>query len=319
MSNTVNSISILQKECTSKEKTDKDPVIQLPPSSEIEFIACPRCNNLDSFNTGFETNRDPDIQSLQSSEIEFKTGSEFNNLDRFNTGFETTDDPIIQLPQSSEIEVTICPGFDTGFETTDAPVIESPQNFETECITCPEFDNLDNFNTGFSKNNDLHYQTPCKKPELKTPLYQENYFSEFKTEEEKAAARHALGLYDNTDVVLMTLLTAENGVPTQDVWEAAEIKQMQNGYEFFIPLTSFNAVYDSNGKTLDSRVRELQSIIQNNQKEINKINQASSGSTITSLKDVKLFLEGFNNGETLRETIDSMNQQMVRFEKTGLI
>jgi hypothetical protein len=58
---------------------------------------------------------------------------------------------------------------------------------------------------------------------------------------------------------------------------------MQNGYEFFTPLTSFNAVYDSNGKTLDSRVKELQSLIQSSQKEINKINQASSGSTITSL------------------------------------
>lgn len=223
MSNTLNSISILQKEYTSKEKADKDSVIQL----------------------------------LQSSEIEFKT--------------------------------------------------------------CPGFNNLDSFNTGFGKNNDLHYQTPCTKPELNTPLYQENYFSEFKTEEEKAAARHALGLYNNTDVVLMTLLTAENGVPSQDVWKQAEIKQMQNGYEFFIPLTSFNAVYDSSGKTLDYKMKEIQSAIQNNQQELDKINQTSSGNTITSLKDVKLFLEGFNNGETLRETIDNIDQQMVRFEKTGQI
>lgn len=257
MSNTLNSISILQKEYSSKEKTDKDPVIQSPQSSEIEFTTCPEFKNLDSFNIGFETNDDSVIQPTQKPEIEFKTDSKFNNLDSFNTGF--------------------------------------------------------------GKNNDLHYQTPCKKPELNTPLYQENYLNEFKTEEEKAAARHALGLYNNTDVVLMTLLTAENGIPSQDVWKDAEIKQMQNGYKFFIPLTSFNAVYDSNGKTLNSRIKEIQDVLQSNQKEINKINQASLGSTITSLQDVRLFLEGFNNGETLRETIDNMDQQMVRFEKTGQI
>lgn len=205
-------------------------------------------------------------------------------------------------------------------EKTDKDsVIQLLQSSEIEFKTCPGFNNLDSFNTGFGKNNDLHYQTPCKKPELNTPLYQENYFSEFKTEEEKAAARHALGLYNSKDVVLMTLLTAENGIPSQDVWQKAEIKQMQNGYEFFIPLTSFNAVYDSNGKTLDSKVKEIQSAIQSNQKEINKINQASSGNEINSLKDVKLFLEGFNNGETLRETIDNIDQQMLRFEKTGQI
>jgi hypothetical protein len=40
--------------------------------------------------------------------------------------------------------------------------------------------------------------------------------SEFKTEEEKAAARHALGIYNKGDVVAMSLLTAEDGLPTSD-------------------------------------------------------------------------------------------------------
>jgi hypothetical protein len=38
---------------------------------------------------------------------------------------------------------------------------------------------------------------------------------------------------------------------------------------------------------------------------------------ITSLGDVKLFLQGFNNGDNLHNTIDTMNQEMLRFEKTG--
>lgn len=223
-----------------------------------------------------------DLQNLaQNSEIEFNRCQDNNNLSNFNTGFGGNND----------------------------------LHYETECVD-PD---TNNFNTGFEVNNEIHPKTECKIHNIKTPLYQENYFSEFKTEEERQAARHALGLYTNTDVVLMTLLTAENGIPSQDVWQDAEIKQMQNGYEFFTPLTSFNAVYDSNGKTLDSRVKELQSLIQSSQKEINKINQASSGSTITSLQDVKLFLEGFSNGETLRETINNMDQQMIRFEKTGQI
>jgi hypothetical protein len=53
---------------------------------------------------------------------------------------------------------------------------------------------------------------------LKVPLYQHNYLNEFVTEEEKAAARHALGIYNKGDVVAMSLLTAEDTLPTQNDW-----------------------------------------------------------------------------------------------------
>jgi hypothetical protein len=51
-------------------------------------------------------------------------------------------------------------------------IIELLQNSEIEFETCPKLENnLNNFNTGFGGNFDLHFKIPCTKPELKTPLY----------------------------------------------------------------------------------------------------------------------------------------------------
>ena len=199
-------------------------------------------------------------------------------------------------------------------------IIDLLQNSEIEFNTCPTLEsNLPDMDTGFGENNDLHYETKCKKPELKTPLYQENYLKEFQTEEEKAAARHALGLYNKGDVVAMSLLTAEDKVPSPQEMRDAPIKQLRKGDRLFAPVTTFNAVYDSTGITLDVRVKEIQSQIITQQKEILNITQASNGDTISSLGDVKLFLKGFNNGETLQKTLNDMNQEMLRFESTGQI
>lgn len=199
-------------------------------------------------------------------------------------------------------------------------IIELLQNSEIEFETCPKLeDKLDNINTGFGENNDLHFEDKCKKPELKVPLYQENYLSEFKTEEEKAAARHALGLYNKGDVVAMSLLTAEDNLPTSADWVNSTIKQLRKGDKFFTPITAFNAVYDSDGITLTTRFKEINNLIIEQQKEIVKINSLSGGTTINSLGDVRLFLQGFNNGDNLHNTLESMNQEMLRFEKTGQI
>lgn len=199
-------------------------------------------------------------------------------------------------------------------------IIELLQNSEIEFETCPKLeDKLDNINTGFGENNDLHFEDKCAKPELKVPLYQENYLSEFKTEEEKAAARHALGLYNKGDVVAMSLLTAEDNLPTVSDWASAKSKQLRKGDKFFTPITSFNAVYDINGITLTTRLNDINSLIIEQQKEIMKINQVSGQQTISSLGDVKMFLQGFNNGENLHNIIDQMDQEMLRFQKTGEI
>ena len=197
-------------------------------------------------------------------------------------------------------------------------IIELLQSSEIEFTTCPKLeDKLDNVNTGFGENNDLYYETPCVKPELKIPLYISNYLSEFKTEEEKAAARHALGLYNKGDVVAMSLLTAEEKLPTNQDWSNAVLQQLRKGDKFFTPITSFNAVFDTSGVTLTTRMAEFNELLVEQQKAINRINQQTASDVITSLGDVKVFLQGFKNGDNLHSTLDTMNQEMLRFENTG--
>ena len=199
-------------------------------------------------------------------------------------------------------------------------IIDLLQNSEIEFKTCPEFKkNLENFNTGFGENNDLHYESLCKSPELKTPLYQENFLREFVTEEEKAAARHSLGLYNKDDVVAMSLLTAEDSLPNQDVWKNVLIKQLRKGDQFFTPLTQIKAVYDDNGINLDTKLKDLNKLISNQQKEISNIINVSNSSEITSLGDIKQFLKGFSNKTTLKETINEIDQKILRFDITGEI
>ena len=199
-------------------------------------------------------------------------------------------------------------------------IIDLLQNSEIEFETCPQVDDkLENINTGFGENNDLHYETPCSKPELKTPLYQENFLREFVTEEDRAAARHSLGLYNKGDVVAMSLLTAEDDLPSQQAWNEATIKQLRKGDKFFTPFTSFNSVFDASGTTLTNRLSELQKLLVEQQKEIANINSTSNGDTISSLGDVRIFLRGFSNGNSLYGILDSMNQEMLRFEKTGQV
>lgn len=196
-------------------------------------------------------------------------------------------------------------------------IINLLQNSEIEFTTCPKIeDKLLNMTTGFGENNDLHYETPCKKPELNIPLYLNNYLSEFKTEEEKAAARHALGLYNKGDVVAMSLLTAEDDLPTQNDLVKASLKQLRKGDKFFTPITQFSAVFDSSGQTLETRLHELNSILVDQQKELMKITQVSKYEQITSLGDVNLFLQGFKNGDTLHNELDEIKQEMLRFEET---
>lgn len=173
--------------------------------------------------------------------------------------------------------------------------------------------------TGFGEGNVLHYKTSCKKPVVKTPLYHENYLSEFKTEEEKAAARRSLGLYNKGDVVAMSLLTTKEGIPNAQSLIVAPVKQMHQGDKLFVPVTTFSAVYDESGVTLDKKFKEVQELVVKQNKEILKLTQTSNNKTITSLGDVQKFLKGFDNGVTLQDTLDSMNQGTLRFESTGQI
>lgn len=197
-------------------------------------------------------------------------------------------------------------------------IIDLLQSSEIEFDSCPKLENrLDNFNTGFGENNDLNFEDTCKKHMLKTPLYQENYLGEFKTEEEKAAARHALGLYNLNDVVSMSLLTTKEGIPDVQNLANAPVKQMHQGNKLFVPVTTFSAVYDKSGVTLDRKFKDIQDLILKQKNDIDSINKVSGKATITTLGDVREFLKGFSNKETLQDKIDSMNQETLRFESMG--
>ena len=58
-------------------------------------------------------------------------------------------------------------------------------------------------------------------------------------------------------------------------------------------------------------------IVHNKLKKEDYYNTVSKKEEITSLGDVRLFLDGFKNGDNLYNTVDSIRQDSLRFEKTG--
>jgi hypothetical protein len=170
-------------------------------------------------------------------------------------------------------------------------------------------------NTGFGEGQELHYDIPCKKPELKTPLYKDNYLSEFVTEEEKAAVRKAIGIYTRGDVITNGLLTITEDKPSiQDIIKAST-QQLKKTDTFFAPITLTKAVLGEDGKPLSEVISSIQQSIQKQKDTIDSIVEESSSKTITSLGDVKKFLQGFNNGDNLHNTLTTIDQEMLRFEK----
>ena len=77
---------------------------------------------------------------------------------------------ILNSISSGDLQVQQVPG---EIPVKEDSIIDLLQNSEIEFATCPKLeDNLDDFNTGFGENNDLHYESKCTKPALKVPLYQ---------------------------------------------------------------------------------------------------------------------------------------------------
>ena len=115
----------------------------------------------------------------------------------------------------------------------------------------------------------------------------------------------------------MSLLTAEDTNPTKLNWAEIPFKELRKGDKPFSPVTSFSAVFNSSGVSLTTILKDIQTTVKEHQKVITDITKISNSKQITSLGDVKLFLEGFNNGDNLKETIDEINQNTLRFETTG--
>ena len=237
------------------------------------------------------------------------------------------EDSIIDLMQKSEIEFETCPKLEKTpepeilyeieelhKEAEEKPPIEllDPEHLLMNPNIQLENDTTDDFNTGFGSNNDLHYKAHCVRPPLKTPLYRENYLTEFLSEEEKAAARHALGLYNKEDIVAMSLLTAEDSLPSDLDWKNITVKHLRKGDKFFSPAVSWNSIFDNEGVTLETRFSMITEAVES-------ISKPTNSKIISSLGDVKVFLQGFSNGDNLHKTLETMDQEMLRFEKTGHI
>ena len=94
---------------------------------------------------------------------------------------------------------------------------------------------------------------------------------------------------------------------------------MRKGDQFFTPVTSIKSVYTSKGVTLERELDVINTLLNEHEKDIKNILQVSTSKEVTSLGDIRLFLQGFNNGDNLHKTLDTMNQEMIRFEQTGEI
>lgn len=163
----------------------------------------------------------------------------------------------------------------------------------------------------------MYFEDKCKIPELKTPLYQENCLREFSSESEKSEARRSLGIFTRDDVMSMSLFTVEDGIPSKQQLLTATLKKLNKGGNLFLPYTSFNAVLDSSGESLTNRLQAMRDNIAKHNEEFSKLYSESNSETISSLADVRKFLSGFKNGQTLYTTIDTMDKNMLRFKSTG--
>lgn len=223
---------------------------------------------------------------------------------------------ILNSISSGDLQVQQVPG---EIPVKEDSIIDLLQNSEIEFKTCPHISNkLDDMNTGFGEGQELHYDTPCKKPELKTPLYKDNYLNEFVTEEEKASVRKAIGIYTKGDVMTDGLLTITEDKPSMQELIRASIQQLRKSDQFFAPITITKAVFDEEGNTLNTVIQNIKEAIQSNQASIANIVQESNSKTITSLGDVKKFLQGFNNGDKLQDSLAMINAEMLRFEKVEI-
>ena len=222
---------------------------------------------------------------------------------------------ILNSISSGDLQVQQVPG---DIPVKEDSIIDLLQNSEIEFKTCPKPPNkLVGMNTGFGEGQELHYNTPCKKPELQVPLYKNNYLNEFVTEEEKAAARKAIGIYAKSDVITNGLLTITDDKPSIQEIVKASIRQLKQSDEFVAPITVTKAVLEEDGSSLSDTISNIRKALKKHKEAVDNIVNTSNNKAITSLGDVKVFLQGFNNGDNLHQTLETMNKEQLRFEKTG--
>ena len=194
-------------------------------------------------------------------------------------------------------------------------------NFKKHCpIQVPHNENSIKYSidTGFDIQSSLDYN-PCSQRPLSQPLYKENYLGEFETEEEKRIARRNLGLFDDNDVVAMSLITTDEAITDKDILDLLKIKTINQGNIPFAPQTTATAVLVKQGNaynTLQEVLGEQSSSIKKASSRIDQLlNKSTSGTAIKTVGDINTFLSGFKNTETLRGII----ADHLLFESKGTI
>lgn len=221
---------------------------------------------------------------------------------------EEQDDLVLEVPKKKE-ELVI-------------PVQEAPE-FDLNKIHCPvqtphnEESIKDSIDTGFDIESSLDYK-PCSPKPFNQPLYKENFLGEFETEEEQRMARHNLGLFDDKDVVAMSLITTGDVVSDIDILDQLQVKTINQGYNPLAIQTVAKAVMvkEENKYTPLQEVLENQSaIVQRTNSRIDQLLNKSTGSDIKTVGDINYFLQGFKNTESLIEIV----RDHLLFESRGII
>ena len=203
-------------------------------------------------------------------------------------------------------------------------VIPIQTEFDLKKISCPvqtshnEGSVKDLINTGFDRESSLDFK-PCSSRPLSTPLYKENYLGEFETEEDKRQARHNLGLFDEKDVVAMSLITTEDPVVDTDVLDLLKIKSINQGKIPFAVQTTASAVLvkQKNSYTpLQNILGDYDISIQKANSRIDQLlNKSTEGARIKTIGDINQFLDGFKNNESLMEIV----ADHLLFDSKGII
>ena len=231
-------------------------------------------------------------------------------LDSIKESFDLNeqDNLVLEVPEKKE-ELIIPIQESIEFDFKKQCPIQTPHNKESI---------KDSIDTGFDTQSSLDYN-PCSPRPLSQPLYKENYLGEFETEEEKRIARHNLGLFDDKDIVAMSLITTDKAVTNKDILDLLEIKAINQGNVPFAPQTTATAVLVKQGNTystLQEVLRQQSSSIERANSRIDQLlNKSTSGAAIKTVGDINAFLSGFKNTETLREIV----KDHLLFESKGTI
>ena len=231
-------------------------------------------------------------------------------LDSIKESFDPNeqDNLVLEVPEKKE-ELIIPIQESIEFDFKKQCPIQTPHNKESI---------KDSIDTGFDTQSSLDYN-PCSPRPLSQPLYKENYLGEFETEEEKRIARHNLGLFDDKDIVAMSLITTDKAVTNKDILDLLEIKAINQGNVPFAPQTTATAVLVKQGNTystLQEVLRQQSSSIERANSRIDQLlNKSTSGAAIKTVGDINAFLSGFKNTETLKEIV----KDHLLFESKGTI